>query len=177
MLFEPSDLTQLLDSCWGDQPLPVTAAVKPSDHTLGPFLERSEVAIPPNYLPRAPGVHLAGPRMLKLAGCVRRKRSPYGWERHNPGVYRRYPRWNEKVEPFDTLQVRQSGDWRTKRWAVERIDYSTGKLRAALVFFLPFQIVPIWARSRREAMFLAEFYREDHALQLVGCCWKNPYLQ
>jgi hypothetical protein len=172
MLFEPSDLTQSLDGS-GDQP--VTAPLKPDDLIFGPFLERSEVAIPPNYLPRAPGVHLAGPRMLKLAGFKPGVSCPDDWGRHIPTVYRRYPRPNEKVEPCDTLQVRQVG--RTKRWAVERLDYLTkGKLRA-LVFFLPFQIVPIWAQSRREAMFLAEFYREDHALQLVGCCWKNPYLQ
>jgi hypothetical protein len=172
MLLEPNDLTQLLDSCSDDQPLPVTAALKPSDHTLGPFLERSEVVMPPNYLPRAPGVQLAGPRMLKLAGCVRRKRCPYGWEKIVPGVYMRYPRWHEEVEPWDTSRVRQSGDWRTRRWAVERVDYSTGKFQA-LVF--AFDSIPIWAQSRREAMFLAEFYREDHALQLVGCCWKNPF--
>jgi hypothetical protein len=41
----------------------------------------------------------------------------------------------------------------------------------ALVF--PFQNVPIWAQSPQEAMFLAEFYRNDHALQLVGCGWKD----
>jgi hypothetical protein len=171
MLFEPSDLEleQLLHSCWDDQP--VTAPLEPDDEIFGPFLERREVVMPPNYFPYAPGVLLAGPRMLKLAGCKPRVSCPDGWERRNPGVYRRYPGWNE----FDTLQVRQSGDWRTKRWAVERVDYSTGKLRAALVFAI--DNVPVWAQSRREAMFLAEFYRKDHAHLLVGCCWKNPYLQ
>jgi hypothetical protein len=79
-----------------------------------------------------------------------------------------------KGRTYDILRVRQSGDWRTKRWAVERIDSCTDYLET-LVF--GFEYVPVWARSRREAMFLAEFYEDDDKLQLVGCCWKKPYLQ
>ena len=170
MSFERSDLMRLLDACWDDQP--VTAPLKPDDEIFGPFLERREVVMPPNYFPYAPGVLLAGPRMLKLAGCKPGVPCPSCWERGaNPGVWVRCRLPFEKVERYGNLQVRQSGDWRTKRWAVERVDYSTGKIRA-LVFVI--DSVPVWAQSRREAMFLAEFYREDHALHLVGCCWKNP---
>jgi hypothetical protein len=31
------------------------------------------------------------------------------------------------------------------------------------------------ARSRREAMFLAEFFREAHALLSVGCAWRRSF--
>jgi hypothetical protein len=72
------------------------------------------------------------------------------------------------------------GDYRTNRWAVERVDYPTADF---LALVSPFDDVPIWAQSRREAKFLAEFYRNEHALQLVGCNWKlvgnhweNPHL-
>jgi hypothetical protein len=172
MLFEPSDLAQLLDGS-GDHPLPVTAPLEPDDLLFGPFLERSEVVMPRNYLPHAPGVQLAGPRMLKLAGCKSGARCPYGWVKIVPGCYVRFLDHHEREE-YDVLQVRQSGDWRSKRWTVERVDTCTGDLEA-LVFL--FEDVPIWAQSRREAMFLAEFYRNYHALQLVACHWKKPYSQ
>jgi hypothetical protein len=164
MLFERSDLTQALDGT-GDLPSPVTA---PNDLIFGPYLERNLVEIPADYLPHAPGVQLAGPRMLKYAGCKSGISCPYGWDRIEPGVYVWFLGHHEK-EGYDALRVRQSGNWRSKRWAVERIDTFTGHVEA-IVFF---HDVPIWAQSRREAMFLAEFYRKDHALQLVGCYWKN----
>jgi hypothetical protein len=72
------------------------------------------------------------------------------------------------------LLVRQCGDYRTNRWTIERKNTFAGELQA-LVF--AFEHVPVWGHSRREAMFLAEYYRHDQALQLVGCCWKNPYAQ
>jgi hypothetical protein len=31
------------------------------------------------------------------------------------------------------------------------------------------------ARSRREAMFLAEFFREAHALLSFACAWTRSY--
>jgi hypothetical protein len=147
------------------------AALKPDDLLFGPFLDRGLVAIPPNYLPHAPGVLFAGPRMLKYAGCKSGVRCSYSWERIEPGVYVYWLPY-EKVEGYDTLRVRQSGDWRSKHWAVERIDSCTGDLQA-LVFAI--ETIPIWAHSRREAMFLAEFYRKDHALRLVGCGWAKPF--
>jgi hypothetical protein len=140
-----------------------------------PLLERSSVAMLPNYFPDTPGVLFAGGKMLKYAGCVSGARCPYGWEKIVAGVYVRHPRYYEKVGQFDTLRVRQSGDWRTRRWAVERFDSFSRNDSQALVFGLGY--VPVWAHSRREAMFLAEFYQSDDALQLVGCCWKKPYLQ
>jgi len=136
-----------------------------------PLLERSSVEMPPNYFPDAPGVLFPGRKMLKYAGCVSCARSPYGWEKREPGVYVRHLRY-DKIGQFDTLRVRQSNDWRTRRWAVERFDNCTRNSLQALVFGLGY--VPVWAHSRREAMFLAEYYQHDHALQPVGCCWKNP---
>jgi hypothetical protein len=138
-----------------------------------PLLERSCVVMPPNYFPHAPGVLIAGRKMLQYTGCVSWSRCPYGWEKREPGDYVRCLRY-DKTGQFDTLRVRQSGDWRTNRWAVERFDSCSRNSLQALVFGLGY--VPVWAHSRREAMFLAEFYEDDHALQLVGCCWKNPYL-
>jgi hypothetical protein len=111
--------------------------------------------------------------MLKYAGCVSWMRCPHGWDKIDAGVYVRYPRWREEVGRFDTLRVRQSAV-RTKRWAVEHFNSFSPKDFRALVF--GFGYVPVWAQSRREAMFLAEFYQSDEALQLVGCCWKKPYL-
>jgi hypothetical protein len=166
MLFEPSDLTLALAS--DADTLPVKARVKPDDPLFGPFLERSEVVISPDYLPHAPGVQFAGPRMLKLAGCTPGMPCPLDWERAGAGVYKRVLLSSENADGYVVLQVRQSGY--AKRWAVERRNPWTKDVQA-LVF--AFGDVPIWAQSRREAMFLAEFYRKDHALQLVGCYWRT----
>jgi hypothetical protein len=165
MLFEPSDLTEPLDG-FGDQPLSVTAPLESYDLIFGPFMERSSVEIPPNYLQNAPGVLFAGPRMLKLAGCKPGVSCPDGWTNFKPGVWVRYMRPRES----HTLQVRQSGNHRTKRWAVERIDGCTLELEALVFLLLD---VPIWANSRREAIFLAEFYRSAQAARLVNCNWKQ----
>ena len=140
----------------------------PNDWIFEPLLERNLVVIPPNYLPDAPGVLFAGRTMLKYAGCVSGVRCPNGWEKFDAGDYRRYPR---RYEQFDILRVRQSGNWRTRHWAVERVDSTTNEFQA-LVFGIGY--VPVWAHSRRQAIFLAERYHTALALQLVGCCWKNP---
>jgi hypothetical protein len=140
----------------------------------GPLLERSLAGVPPDYFPNAPGVLFPGRKMLKYARCVPGMRCPSGWDKTNAGVYVRHPHWGEEIGSFDTLRVRQS-DVRTKRWAVERFTSFSPRDFQALVFGLGY--VPIWAHSRREAMFLAEYYRHEQALQLVGCCWKHPYLQ
>ena len=171
MLFEPSDLTEPLDGS-GDQPLSVTAPLKPGDLIFGPFLDRSEAGLPPDYLPDAVGVQFAGPRMLKLAGCTSRARSPSGWEKIGIEDWRKDVRWlgwyDEKVDGYDRLQVRQID--RCKAWVVELVDSFTDEYHT-LVFFG----VPIVARSRREAKFLAEFYRKWDALRLVGCAWNKPF--
>jgi hypothetical protein len=165
MSFERSDLTQPLDGS-GNQPLPVTAPLKPDDPIFGHFLERNEVGLPLCYFPGAPGVQFAGPGMLKLAGCTSRAPCPPGWERMCPCVYGRYLRYQK--EGYDRLQVRQID--RSKAWVVERVGSCTDECQALMIFD-----VPIVAQSRREAMFLAEFYRNMHALLLVGCAWKNPW--
>lgn len=130
-----------------------------------PLLERSSVEIPPNYLSNAPGVLFPGRKMLHFAGCVSGKSCPFGWEKVRPGVSVKFLRDH-------TLRVRQSGNWRSRWWAVERVDRMTREVEA-LVF--AFQEVPVWGHTRRQAMFLAEFYQAAAALQLVGCCWKKPY--
>lgn len=143
------------------------ARCRADDPLFDPLLERSSIAIPPDYLPSAPGILFAGRRMLCYAGCVSGKRCPPDWIKREPGVYL-------KSLGNYIFRVRQSGDWGTRRWAVERIHWLSEELEA-LVF--PFQYVPIWGRTRREAIFLAEYYQSDQALKLVGCCWKQPYLQ
>jgi hypothetical protein len=78
------------------------------------------------------------------------------------------PDWTGSTKSI--LQVRQID--RSKAWVVERVDSSTDEYQP-LVFFY----VAIVGQSRREATFLAECYRKDRALQLIGCNWKTPYLQ
>jgi hypothetical protein len=164
MLLERSDLMQAQASN-ADTSLTV------HDLLFGPFLERSSVEIPEDYLPNAPGVLLAGARMSGYAGWAPGMPCPRGWEGAGPGVYKRVLLFSERVDAYCVLRVRQSGY--ENRWAVERRDPIRGV--QALVF--PFENVPIWAKSPQEAMFLAEFYRKDHALQLVGCGWKDLNLQ
>jgi hypothetical protein len=135
-----------------------------------PLLERCSVGMPPNYFPDIPGVLFAGRKMLDYAGCVSRARCPYGWKKRELGVYVRHLRYDEQ---FDTSRVQQSGGWWSNGWQVERFDSCSPNDFQVLVFGLEY--VPIWGHSRREAMFLAEYYRHDQALQLVGCCWKSPY--
>ncbi len=55
-------------------------------------------------------------------------------------------------------------------WAVER---STGITREALVCGLGY--ARVWGRTRREAMFLAEFCSGPFGLQLTACCWRNVF--
>jgi hypothetical protein len=146
---------------------------KPDCPILGPFLDRSEAGLPPYYLPYAVGVQYAGPQLLKLAGCTSRARCPSRWEKIGFGDRRkdvRYlGRYDQKVEGYDRLQVRRVDP--SKAWVVELVDGFTDEYQT-LVFF----DVAIVGQSRREAMFLAEFYRKDHALQLVGCAWKRPFV-
>jgi hypothetical protein len=129
------------------------------------FEERALTAMPANYLACAPGALFAGKKMLRYAGCVSGRRCPPAWTRRHPGVYR-YSLGQH------ILQVRQCGDWRSRCWTVERIHWIDEALEA-LVFAV--QHVPVWGRTRREAMFLAEYYSRPAALQLVGCCWKKVF--
>jgi hypothetical protein len=131
---------------------------------FGPFLDRSLLDLPADYFPDAPGVLFAGPKMLKYAGCKTGARAPSGWQRtYGPGARLRFLCPREMVGRAENmLLVRQCGDYRTNRWTIERKNTFAGELQA-LVF--AFEHVPVWGHSRREA------------LQLVGCCWKNPYAQ
>jgi len=135
-----------------------------------PLLERGPASMPPNYFPDAPGVLFAGRKMLKYAGCVSWLSPSFGWQRIIADDYRKYLR---RFEQFDVLRVRQSGGWWSNGWVVERFNSCSPKDFQVLVFGLGY--VPVWAHSRRQAMFLAEYYRHEQALLLVGCCWKNPY--
>ena len=143
------------------------AVLKPGDLLFGPFLDRSEAGLPPDYLPDALGVQFAGPGMLKKAGCTSCAPRPGGWEKIG-GKDVRYLGWHDQeVEGYDRLQVRQIE--RSKAWVVERVDSCTDEYQT-----LVFLDVAIVGQSRREAMFLAEFYRKEHALRLVGCGWRKP---
>jgi hypothetical protein len=87
---------------------------------------------------------------------------PPGWWKETPGRYLK--RWGEH-----TLQTRQSDNWRTRRWTVERIVWNDATLEA-LVLGLGY--APIWGQTRREAMFLTQFYCSGNTIQLIGACWK-----
>jgi hypothetical protein len=124
------------------------------------FEYRDVVGLPRGYMVQAPGVLFAAQKMLWHAGCVSGKRCPTGWDKAEPGFYHK---WQGNY----LLMVSRFGD---RQWAVERIDFTNNE-RQALTF--AFQYVPVWGRTRREAMFLAEFYTRPFGLQLVGCCWAD----
>ncbi|MGY3578922.1 hypothetical protein [Bradyrhizobium sp. USDA 4504] len=127
----------------------------------GSLEERELIGLPSNYLPQAPGVLFAGRKMLRYAGCVAGRCCPSGWERVERGYFIKY------LGDY-RLMVSQFGRVRDRRFAVERMDFVTDE-QQALTF--AFQHVPVWAHTRREAMFLAEHYIRPAALHLVGCCW------
>ena len=135
------------------------------------FLDRNEAGLPPDYCPDAQGIQFAGRGMLKRAGCTSRARRPSRWQKIGYKDLRKDVRFLDrheaKVDGYDRLQVRQID--RCKAWVVERVDL-TDEYQTLTIFD-----VPIVARSRREAMFLAEFFLEAHARLLVGCAWRRSY--
>jgi hypothetical protein len=136
-----------------------------------PLLERHLASMPPTYFADAPGALPAGPKMRNHAQYRSWARRPYGWSNIGPGIYRRQFSWRA-FGRYDTLRVELRGTWFMQVWFIERVDSYWPHDFQVLVFGLGY--APIFAKSLREAMVLAEFYQDDHALQLTGCCWKHP---
>jgi hypothetical protein len=101
-----------------------------------------------DYLPAAPGVMFAGEDVLSAAGYVPGSNRPRGWHRHVPGDYR-------KPVGEHVLVVRQSGNARSDRWTIERVEPWADKGLEALVFTA--RCAPIWTRTYQAAMRLAEY--------------------
>jgi hypothetical protein len=112
------------------------------------FVDRAAIEMPADYLPAAPGVMFAGEDVLSAAGYVPGSNRPRGWHQHLPGDYR-------KPLGEHVLVVRQSGNARSERWTIERVEPCADKGLEALV--LPVRRAPIWARTYQAAMRVAEY--------------------
>ena len=126
------------------------------------FLDRDAIEMPADYLPAAPGVMFAGKDVLSAAGYAPGSNRPRGWHRHLPGDYR-------KPVGEHVLVVRQSGNARSERWTIERVELCADKGLEALV--CPVRRAPIWARSYQAAMRVAE-YCDPVPRAPVLACWK-----
>ena len=142
---------------------PTTRNVGDSEPLFEGFEAREAIGLPPTYLVGSPGVLYPARRMLRLAGCKSGARCPMGWRRLKPGSW---------VQTSDGrfLLVSKFGRGQHHGWTVERC---TGITREALVCGLGY--APVWGRSRREAMFLAEFCSGRFGLQLTACCWRDIF--
>jgi hypothetical protein len=107
-------------------------------------IDRSETALPDQYLPDAPGVMIAGSTALKAAAdyCSRSDHRR-GWLQKNQHTFRR-----ALTDGDGILQVRQFGEF----WALERFDPNH---HYTLVF--AFFGRPIWTRSSDAAMQMADY--------------------
>jgi hypothetical protein len=78
------------------------------------WLDRDQAKMPSVYLQEAPGVAIAGDRLLHAIGYRPGSRRPNDWSKYNPGVFR-HCHFTHKDKMV--LQVR-TGD--AKFWVVER---------------------------------------------------------
>jgi hypothetical protein len=126
------------------------------------FIDRSQTPLPPNYVPNAPGVLMAGEDLLSAAGYRVRSHRPKGWNTCKPGVFLK------PVCPQFTLEVRQCRSWRTRMWTIERSNFfADGDYVEALV--CAFGSVPIWAPTYQAAMRLAEYCHPFPQAPVPGC--------
>ena len=118
-----------------------------------PLFDRTvdrQVALPPFYLPNAPGALVVSKDMLHMIELYH-KHAPRGWTQDKPGVFRK------PVSKTALLRVRQCVDAQTDLWAIELLHrqmFDLILLVDALV--CAFSRRPIWASTCREAMRLAE---------------------
>jgi hypothetical protein len=105
---------------------------------IAEIVERDKTELPSYFCPWAPGIVIAGDRLLRAAGYRPGTRGPGGWSEGQPDVF-------TKVIYGNRLMVRGCG----KLWTIERENEET------LAF--NFGPVPMFTRTRQAAMRLAEY--------------------
>lgn len=126
------------------------------------FIDRSQTPLPPNYVPGAIGVLMAGEDMLSAAGYRVGSQRPKGWKKYKPGVFLK------PLPPQFTLEVRQCRSWRSRMWIIERSNFfADGYCVEALV--CAFENAPIWAPTYQAAMRMAEYCHPLPKAPVPGC--------